>query len=410
MNCVYLFEDAQWTHLLPMTRLRAAHELRLGARSLWQEWQRIFKNAQLMMDLRPLLRAVMLERYPDLRSGEGPPFETACLWINGRALPFNETVALADEMDINTAITTRGQLVLAKLDAQSSTGFYQRLNQSRDFDSLSQINGIAMQERPLALLEHPWDLLRYHLQLFREQGQRAAAELGRLLGQVHRKAELVNAGQMHIGPGTVIQPYAVLDASEGPIWIGPHCEIEPAAYLKGPVAVADHNRVRSHAQLRPGTSLGPHTKAGGEISHAIFAGYSNKAHGGFVGDSYVGAWVNLGAGTITSNLKNNYGNIRLDLAGSTVDTGLQLFGSIIGDYGKTGIGTLLNAGTILGIFCNVFGGGLCAKYMPNFSWGKASTRYRLEDALEMVKKMMKRRDMNLSAAEELLIRRCYEES
>lgn len=195
-------------------------------------------------------------------------------------------------------------------------------------------------------------------------------------GQVHTSAVLLQPEKMIIEDGVEIEPYAVLDARQGPIFIGQGTIVKAGANLRGPLFI------------------GPECRIGGEVTHSIFQGYSNKAHYGFIGHSYIGEWVNLGAGTTNSNLKNNYGTVKVMVNGKEVDSGQQFLGCIIGDFVKTGIGTLINTGTVIGFGANVLGGKVTPKYIPDFDWC-GEGKYRLKDFLAAAEKMMGRRGQKL---------------
>jgi carbonic anhydrase/acetyltransferase-like protein (isoleucine patch superfamily) len=210
-------------------------------------------------------------------------------------------------------------------------------------------------------------------------------------GQVHPSAVIYDEGKVLIENGAEIEANAVLDARSGPIYVGKNTIVRPQSYLKGPL------------------SIGPECRIGGEVVHSIFHGYSNKAHYGFIGHSYIGEWVNLGAGTTNSNLKNNYGTVKVVVNGKEVDTGQQFMGCFIGDFAKTGIGTLITTGAVIGVGANVFGGGVTSKVVHPFSWG-AGKRYDWEKFLEAAAAMMQRRGKTLTKPEMEKLKRLYDQA
>lgn len=193
-------------------------------------------------------------------------------------------------------------------------------------------------------------------------------------GVVHPSVVIYVPEKVLIEEGAEIEAGAVLDARLGPIYIGKNSIVKPHSFLRGPV------------------SIGPECRISGEVTISIFHGYSNKAHYGFIGHSYIGEWVNLGAGTTNSNLKNNYGTVKVQ----GVDSKQQLLGCFIGDYAKLGIGTLVTTGAVIGFGANVLGGKVTPKYVPNFQWDE-KTKYRLEDFLKAAEAMMGRRGQKLTA-------------
>ncbi len=207
-----------------------------------------------------------------------------------------------------------------------------------------------------------------------------------------------------IAPGAKIQG-AFLNATEGPIYIGPNAEIMEGSTIRGPFALCEGATVKMGAKIYSNTTIGPYCKIGGEVSNSVFWGYSNKAHDGFIGNSVIGAWCNLGADTNCSNLKNNYSLVTAwsMVEQAFIDTGLQFCGLIMADHSKAGINTMFNTGTVVGVCCNVFGGGFPNKYVPAFSWVDADKNleaYQLPKALRDINRVMARRNQTLSTAEQ----------
>lgn len=213
----------------------------------------------------------------------------------------------------------------------------------------------------------------------------------KISGKIHPSAVIYAPENLLIEPGAEVEACAVLDARGGPIYIGKNTIVRPNSYLRGPL------------------SIGPECRIGGEVTHAIFHGYSNKAHYGFIGHAYVGEWVNLGAGTTNSNLKNNYGSVKVWVNGKEVDSQQQFLGCFVGDYAKTGIGTLINTGAVIGFGANVLGGQVTQKYILDFQWSEKE-RWRLEDFLKAAAKAMARRQVKLDASMLKKIRQIYKSS
>ena len=232
----------------------------------------------------------------------------------------------------------------------------------------------------------------------------------------HREAALMNGahiigspGDVHIGADSFVQPGCILDVSGGPIVVGAHCQIK-WSQIQGPVFIGE-GCIVDGARLRPGTSLGAHCKVGGEVSASIFQSRANKSHEGFVGHSWLGRWVNLGALATTSNLKNTYGNLRFQRdCETTVETRRQFLGSLVGDHAKIGIGQMLTTGANIGVGCNVFGGAVAPKYVPSFAWGGVGgwQENRIEDCLKVARAVVARRGFELRAESENVLRAAYE--
>lgn len=230
-------------------------------------------------------------------------------------------------------------------------------------------------------VEYPWDLIG-NLKADLEADLKVMGS--GIKGTVHPSVVLYAPENMLIEAGAEIEAGAVLDARSGPIYIGRGTIVRPLSYLRGPL------------------SIGPECRIGGEVTHSIFYGYANKAHYGFIGHSYVGEWVNLGAGTTNSNLKNTYGTVKMTVNGQERDSGTQFLGCLIGDHAKLGIGTLIPTGAVIGVGANVFGGGLIPKNVPAFSWGN-NGRVDLDKFLVATDAVMKRRGRELEELKERLV-------
>ena len=246
----------------------------------------------------------------------------------------------------------------------------------------------TLADHPGRKINYLWDLI-VNLKEDLEKDLRGIG--ARVKGDIHPAAILIKPENMIIEAGAEIEACAVLDARQGPIHIGKGTIIKAGANLRGPV------------------SIGPECRIGGEVTHSIFHGYSNKGHYGFIGHSYIGEWVNLGAGTTNSNLKNNYGTVKVQINGKEVDSGQQFLGCFIGDYAKLGIGTLITTGAVIGLGANVLGGKVTPKSIPDFQWDE-KTKYRLEDFLRATKTMMGRRHIELDAGRQKRLTEIYNNS
>lgn len=218
--------------------------------------------------------------------------------------------------------------------------------------------------------------------------------------------------RIRLAEGIRLDPGVVLDAREGPILLGPDTQVHAASVIVGPVVTGAAVLVKPISRVADGVSLGPVTRVGGELHATIVQGFSNKQHDGFLGHSYVGCWVNLGAATDTSDLKNDYGTVRIVLAGREVDTGRTGVGSLLGDHVKTAIHTRLNTGTVVGPSSNVFGDGIPSRAIAPFSWGGGNdwVEYRADKAMQVAARVMERRHRTLDPAEEALLRRIAAEA
>ena len=206
---------------------------------------------------------------------------------------------------------------------------------------------------------------------------------------------------LHVGAGTHVHPTAVLDAAAGPIYLSENVRVGAHCVIEGPAYVGPGCHLNPHAWLHGGNALGPVCKVGGELDGCVLHGYSNKQHDGFLGHAYVGSWVNLGAGTVNSDLKNTYGNVRVPLNGTDIDSGLMFFGAVIGDHVKTAINTTLPTGAVIGVASVLAGGQMAPKYIPSFSWVTANGVGRGDPArlLDVAVKVMGRRRADITDEE-----------
>jgi UDP-N-acetylglucosamine diphosphorylase/glucosamine-1-phosphate N-acetyltransferase len=218
---------------------------------------------------------------------------------------------------------------------------------------------------------------------------------------------MINRDNIHIKSSSRISAGVILDATSGPIIIDEGAFIDIGALIKGPAYIGIESIINPGAKLRGHVSIGPSCKIGGEIEHTTFHGYSNKQHDGYLGHSYVGEWVNLGANTNNSDLKNNYSDIRVDMGNRQVDTGETFVGCFIGDYTKTGISTMINTGTYIGLGCNVFGSSFQDKHIPNFSWGTDGKKTDLDKFIQTLKIVKERRDQEVTPGELELLNNIY---
>lgn len=391
---IALFEDDGYRRLLPLTWLRPAFELRCGRDRLIDKVRSHVRGRLARTFVRAPLTDVVAERCPLEQAEPGADW---CL-LNARALVSGDIAPPPP----GCAWRYNGELVACSVAAAE-------LNQLtpailRDPAALGEW-ATRLRPAPLPavvrLLEYPWDLVLANAGELRRQCRNG----GEHEGEIYPGAHLVHADQIHLGRGARIKPGAVLDAEDGPVYIERDVLIEANAVIQGPGYIGPGSIVRTGATLRPGTTVGPMCRVAGEISGCIFQGYANKQHEGYLGHSFVAEWVNIGAGTITSDLKNTYGTIRVSLNGVGVETGQCFIGSFIGDHSKTGIGTILPTGCVIGVASHVFATSAVPKFVPSFAWltDAGMTECRVDKAVHIARTVMGRRDVTLSPAEQRLL-------
>lgn len=268
---------------------------------------------------------------------------------------------------------------------------------------------IQLEKEPL-LLQKTWNIFQFNgAQIKEDFALLTNGRKSHAVGDPH--TIVYNPDQIFIEDGVKIRA-AVLNAESGPIYLGRNSEIQEGAVIRGPFALGEFSTVNMGAKLRGDTTVGPHCKVGGEISNSVIFGYSNKGHEGFLGNSVLGEWCNLGADTNTSNLKNNYAPVKLwdYTKGGFANTGLQFCGLMMGDHSKCGINTMFNTGTVVGVGANVFGDGYPRNFIPSFSWGGAAgfSTFTMPKFEETAKAVFGRRGKEWSQEEKEILERVFE--
>ncbi len=389
---IYILEDHRVDDLFPLTYSRPASLLRCGGELLLD---RMLRNMPHPPD-GLLIRDTLATKYRDkLGVPINPPVTAGrgAVFVNARWLmtePFVEpppdTAGIAGD-DFAWMHISGNRLKTIDL---------KRIVRSRMLDDIShQMNpGII----DATMIRFPWDLLRHHRRLLLEDFKRR--------GNTKRSKPMkgvyaLEDENIYVGSDVEIFPGVVLDATKGPIWIENHVIIRPNAVITGPVYIGEHSVIRSGADIREDTILGPHCRVGGEVSGCIFLGYANKQHEGFLGNSVVGEWVNIGAGTTTSNLKNTMGEVRVPINGKPRSTGMTFFGSVIGDHAKLGIGTMLSTGSVVGFASHVMMA-RPPKFTPSYAWvtDEGISRLDFNKMLAIARATMDRRQVELTLADE----------
>lgn len=400
---VVLYEDGFASRFGPLTLLRPVFDLRCGALLMREKLERRRPDWRVALLPRAELADVVSEEHPgrDISCLDGGPtlLLSAAVLVDG---PLVDSVGSGG----SRVLVSAGRVVGAYLES----GAREMCSRGTDLTPAIESMGLDQARGPEPrVVTHTWDLVA---ETPGEIGLDAATIGGRgeIAGVVSDSAVVVEPARVTIASGSTVGPGVVLDATSGDVLLGRGVVVMPNAVIVGPVSIGDGVQVRAGARIYGGTSIGPVCKVGGEISASVMQSHSNKQHDGFLGHSFVGSWVNLGAGTDTSDLRNDYGVVRVEMGGESVDTRSASVGATIGDHSKTAIGTKLNTGTIVGAFCSVFPGVFPPKHIPSFSWGtrEGFVRYELERAIDTARRVMARRGVELSHAREALIRRVYE--
>lgn len=371
------------------------------------EWLSALHSEGYKISLRPrenmLARACEMSGFDDKWEDSSEPV----IFLNGRVLHLPEINHDSSKKVVDNAGNVLWARVegakVSKLLSLSGTQLAEALVKQED-------GGVCVEDLGGIAATFIWDYMASNEKLLQKGfGGAEEAVLGSPLLPFPPGVANVGEKPVYAGDQPNIFPSVVLDSSDGPIWFGKNVTVEPHCYIKGPIAFGDHGKVKAGSVLYGGSSFGPHCRVSGEISATIMQGYCNKQHAGFLGNSHLGEWVNLGADTTVSNLRNDYGPIKVKLNQKLVDSGKQFVGLLCGDHVKTGINTMFNTGSVVGVAANVYGGGFPPRFIRSFSWGGNDGFHvePLDRTLDSARIAVKRRGREISKAEVELLTEHY---
>jgi len=388
---IILFDDDNWEGLLPLTFTKPICELRVGILTIREKWEKHLNATGSF-----ITQDFLSEKYPI-------NIEKENIIINSTVLPTPKLIKLIKQLGNNEAILDGDELLAARLT-------------DRQFDNLIDDNDITELEG--IDVSQDVDIIR---RIIRPNNIFTLNEV-----EIKSDFELLTKDRKSIAlsdTNTVINPEnifieegasvecAILNAQTGPIYVGKDAVIMEGSAIRGPLAMCEGAVLKMGAKIYGATTIGPFSKVGGEVKNSILTGYSNKGHAGFLGNSVIGEWCNLGADTTTSNLKNNYDEIKIWSYEDQrfLKTGLQFCGLIMGDHSKTGINTMFNTGTVVGVNANIFGSGYPRNYVPSYAWGGAQgfKTYLLKKSLETAEKVMARRNFPLTEADKRILEHIF---
>jgi UDP-N-acetylglucosamine diphosphorylase/glucosamine-1-phosphate N-acetyltransferase len=387
---IILNDAGNHRHLLPLTFTRPVGQLRPGILRLGEGWY-VRSGMAVGYRTEPYLAASF--PIPD----EGPHIEVdACVY------PSDALVAAALDLRPGQVLVKDGRALAFALGSAVAPA-------DADWTAIPSHLRSVVFTGDVVRFERPWHL-------FQHCGQAIAQDFALLTEG--RRSQRLSAHNTVIGDpdlifleeGAVVEA-SILNTKGGPIYIGKDAEVMEGCIIRGPLVLSDHAQLKMGAKVYGPSVFGPECRVGGEVNNSVMLGYSNKGHDGFLGNSVLGEWCNLGADTNNSNLKNTYGPIKVHsyAAGGDVDTGLTFCGLIMGDHAKSGINTMFNTGTVVGVAANVFGGGFPPKHIPSFAWGGADgfETYDVERALVTARRVMGRRNVPLDALDEAVLRHIF---
>lgn len=383
MNYI-LFDGPSRNNLLPFTFTRPVADIRVGILTIREKWEQF-----LGYTTTTITEDYLSDKYPMVEMDDN-------VLINASYLPNFELVEMVKNLEENQAIF-KGEDVIAfyTKDAQDAI----------DFDAFEAIEF----DDEVLKIEHTWDIFSKNGQAIEEDFELLTK--GRISEPIPSSNNVIAPHNIFIEEGAKLE-FVILNASSGPIYIGKDTEIMEGSIIRGPFALCDHAVVKLGAKIYGPTTVGPHCRVGGEVNNSVMFAYSNKGHDGFLGNSVLGEWCNLGADTNNSNLKNNYAEVRLwdYQTESFARTGLQFCGLMMGDHSKCGINTMFNTGTVVGVSTNIFGSGFPRNFIPSFSWGGSAgfTSYTIPKAFETAEIVMSRRHVDLTDEDKAILQHVFE--
>jgi UDP-N-acetylglucosamine diphosphorylase/glucosamine-1-phosphate N-acetyltransferase len=389
MNYI-LFDDEARLSLKPLTYTRPASEIRIGILTIREKWEKYLKGTY----------SYLTDPYLSQKYRFNPGSENT--FINGTVLPNPNLVQEVAALKAGEKLVRDSVVIAVK-----PTGKISDITTFSDVES-----GKSIQSKSEFLkINFNWDIFSKNESAFMEDFRLLTA--GRKSASISSTNTVIGSENVFLEEGAIVE-CAFLNASSGPIYISKDAEVMEGVMIRGPFSLGEHSQVKMGAKIYGATTVGPYSKVGGEINNSVIFGYTNKAHDGFLGNSVLGEWCNLGADSNNSNLKNNYSKIKVwDYKDEDyVNTGLQFCGLIMGDHSKCGINTMFNTGTVVGVSANIFGNGFPPKFVPSFAWGGSEgfTTYRIEDAMEVAHRVYERRKMEFDQTEKDILKNLFENS
>ncbi len=387
MNYI-LFDDKTRINLLPLTFTRPVADIRIGILTIREKWEKVLNAKTSSKTEEYLSKKYPLEFAIDADN----------IWINGSFCPNQKLVEEIKKLQPSQALLYINTLIAVN----SGDNKIVDLNMLDSFD-------VFESEASAMRVENVWDIFSKNEEAI--QSDFTLITSGRKSQAISSTNQLIGKSTIFVEEGAKIE-CAILNASTGPIYIGKDAEVMEGSIVRGPFALCEHSTLKLGAKIYGPTTVGPHSKVGGEVNNSVIFGYSNKGHDGFLGNSVLGEWCNIGADSNNSNLKNNYAQVKLWSYEKEkfVNTGLTFCGLIMGDHSKCGINTMFNTGTVVGVNANIFGSGFPRNFIPSFSWGGAAgfTTYKITDAFEVATRVFERRGLVFDETEQQILTHVFQ--
>ncbi len=389
MNII-LFDSQNRDNLLPLTYTRPVAEIRVGILKIKEKWDHYFKQNSSFLTI-------------DYLNVKFPvKTEEKNLLINGSILPNSELFSEINKLNLGELLIKNNEPIAVLINEQEVNTI--------DFTNLENFKYTEASSN-FSQINFPWDI-------FSKNGEEIKNDFllltkGRTSQKLSENVNALETENIFLEEGAKVE-FATLNPNGGYIYIGKDAEIMDGAIVRGSLALCEHSALKLGAKIYGPTTVGPHSKVGGEVNNSVIIGYSNKGHDGFLGNSVIGEWCNIGADTNNSNLKNNYAEVKLwnYRKKGFVKSGLQFCGLIMGDHSKCGINTMFNTGTVVGVSANIFGDGFPRNFIPSFSWGGASgfTTYKLNKVFETAKLVMTRKKINFNEIEQTIFEEIFKQT
>lgn len=385
MNYI-LYDGSVRNNLLPFTFTRPVADIRIGILTIREKWEKYLGTTTTTVT-----EEYLSDKFPMVEMAEN-------VMINASFCPNEVLVEMIQFLQPNQAIVKNDEIIaFFTTDEQEEVVF-------EDYELL-EIEADCLQ------IEHTWDIFQKNDQAIREDFELLTQD--RKSQPIPSTVNVLGSENIFIEEGAVLN-FCTLNATTGPIYIGKDAEIMEGSVIRGPFALCEHAQVKLATKIYGATTVGPHSRVGGEINNSVLFAYSNKGHDGFLGNAVLGEWCNIGADSNNSNLKNNYESVKLWNYESErfENTGLQFCGLMMGDHSKCGINTMFNTGTVVGVAANIFGAGFPRNYIPNFTWGGAqgTQAYLPKKAFETAKIVMSRRNVDFTDLDEAILTHVFNET
>ena len=401
---ICIFEDEKYLNFEPLIYSRPVYDLTCGMTTLKEKIIRAFPKEKVSLKCRNYLESFVKTENSKLKVNQFS--KDHYLFINGRIIAHsNLKNILKVERNEEKVFISNGVVVAVNV---SKKKIRELSLDTADLIDTKMFADLPTEEVGISVANYLWDLVYLNGKEI-ENDFKIYTKKKSSSKKKYPGVNYVNKKNIFISKNVDIKPGVVLDASTGPIFIDKNVTIFPNAVIQGPFCIGESSKIKSCATIYPNVSIGKVCKVGGEVEDTIMHPYSNKQHSGFLGHSYLGSWINLGADTNNSDLQNNYGTIKVQVNGRHIDSGKQFVGLMMGDHSKTAINTMFNTGTVVGFSSNVFGAGFPPKYIPSFGWGGAESVkvYKLTKAIETARAVFSRRDKSFTVEDEKLFEHIF---